>query len=590
MKKIIKNNIYMLKKTYEISPLYLIVNIINSILYSILPVLNLLMLKFVVDEIVSGSHNINNILLYIFSFGIYSIIITNLNAYLLNYFNPKVLNHIQEKMQKEILEKVSKIDLCSIENPEFYDKYLKATSEIDRLASDVVNSIIETFSGLVVIISIVTVISTLDPIFIIFSLITVAPSLHFTKKVNKAVFDRRMSNTNCNRKMEYIKRIYYLPKFSKEIRIFSLNELFFKKYEDASNDRYKNISKYGNKISKLSMFNNTMRLSTTICMLLYLSNQIVKGYLSAGDFMALINAVSNLTMYITQLFKAIPNFHNNSMYIENLMDLFNYKPNIEGMGCKSSKILTNLEFRNVNFSYNKSDKFRLNNININFKNGSKTAIVGLNGAGKTTLIKLVLKLYQTDSGDITFGNINYNDWETDKLRKKIAIVFQDFENYAVTIAENILLRPIKSVDDVKIVWDALKSANLDEKVRKLPNTIYTNVTKEFDENGIIFSGGELQKLAIARAAVSDAEIIIMDEPSSALDPISERNMFESMINICKNKTVIFVTHRLSTISYADYIYYIENGEIVEHGTHKVLMNKKGNYFDMYITQAKNYIN
>jgi len=548
------------------------------------------MLKFVVNEIVSGSQNLNNIILYISSFGIYSIVVTNLNGYLINYFNPEALNHIQEEMQKEIFEKVSKIDLCSIENPEFYDKYVKALSEIDRRANDVVNSIIEIFSGLIVIISIITIISTLDPIFIIFSLITVVPSLYLTKKTNNAIYDSRMANTSCNRKMEYIKRIYYLPKFSKEIRIFPLNELFFKKYEDASNDRAKNISKYGKKIYKINFLSITIRMSVNISMLLYLSNRIMKGYLGIGDFMALINAVSNLSIYITQLLKAIPNLQNNSMYIENLRDIFNYKPNIESMGSKSSDKLANLEFKHVKFSYNEKDKFMLNNININLKIGSKIAIVGLNGAGKTTLIKLILKLYQANSGVIKLGDINYKEWETEKLRKKIAIVFQDYEIYAISIAENILLRPVECEEDEKKVWEALKYANLDEKVRKLPNSIYTSVTKEFDANGIMFSGGELQKLAIARAAASDAEIIIMDEPSSALDPIAERSIFESMINICKNKTVIFITHRLSTISYADCIYHIKNGEIIECGTHKELMNKKGQYFKMYTTQAQNYIN
>lgn len=588
MKKIIENNIYILKKVYKISPMYLILNLIQSILYNVIPILNLLMLKYIVDELANGSYSMGNIVLCISLFGIYSTVITNFNGYLSNYYNPKSLNYIQEKMQKEVFEKVSKIDLGSIENPKFYDKYIRASSEIDKRANSVVNSVIETFSGLVVIMSIITVISTLDQIFILFSIISVIPSLYFAKLINKEVYDVRMSNISCNRKMEYIKRIYYLPAFSNEIRVFPLNKLFFKKYDYASNDREKNISKYGKRVFKLNAINSTFRMIMTSSMLIYLSNRIMKGYLGIGDFMALINAVSNLSIYIKQIFNTIPSFQNNSMYIENLMDLFKYIPKIEGMGYKSSEILKNLEFKNVNFSYDKSDRFMLKNINMNFKKNSKTAIVGMNGAGKTTLIKLILKLYQADSGEIILGDINYNDWETAKLRKNISIVFQDFENYAVTIAENILLRSINSIDDEKIVWDALKSANLDEKVRKLPNTIYTNVTKEFEENGVIFSGGELQKLAIARAAASDSEIIIMDEPSSALDPISEYNIFESMINICKSKTVIFVTHRLSTISYADYIYHIENGEIIDHGTHSELMDRKGNYFEMYIAQAKNH--
>ena len=221
--------------------------------------------------------------------------------------------------------------------------------------------------------------------------------------------------------------------------------------------------------------------------------------------------------------------------------------------------------------------------------GEKIAIVGINGAGKTTLVKLLLRLYDVDEGNITINDQDYKQINTKSLREKVGAVFQNIEVYAVTIAENVLLREVKGQEDIDLVNKALEFSGLYEYVYSLPDNINTKVTREFHRQGIIFSGGQMQKLAIARGYAQDYQLFILDEPSSALDPIAEAKVYNNMLELGKNKTMIFISHRLTTTVNADKIYLFENGAILEQGTHEQLMDLNGQYKKMFESQAIKYL-
>ena len=224
------------------------------------------------------------------------------------------------------------------------------------------------------------------------------------------------------------------------------------------------------------------------------------------------------------------------------------------------------------------------------KKGEKIAIGGENGAGKTTLVKLLLRLYDGKSGKISFNNINYKDIDVTALRKKVGAVFQNSEVYSVTVGENVLLRKVITDDDRNLVIDALKFSGLYEYVCTLENGIDTLVTREFNRQGAIFSGGQQQKLAVARGYAQNYDLFILDEPSSALDPIAETQMYKNMLELGRDKTLIFISHRLSATANVDRIYLFENGEVVECGTHRELMQiKNGKYFEMFSSQAEKYL-
>lgn len=245
---------------------------------------------------------------------------------------------------------------------------------------------------------------------------------------------------------------------------------------------------------------------------------------------------------------------------------------------------------NVCFSYNNKETKNdiLNNISFSIQTREKMAIVGHNGAGKSTLVKLLLRLYDPAQGAILLNGYDYRKYNINHLRSLFAVVFQDYQHYSFTIAENILLRKVESEKDVNLVNCALQKVGLYKKVASTPLGINTQLTKNFDNNGILLSGGELQKLAIARALVQDTPIIIMDEPSSALDPLSEREIADLLTQLFINKIIIIISHRLSLTKDCDKIAVVDNGRIIEVGNHKELIALNGKYASMWNAQSKQY--
>lgn len=246
-----------------------------------------------------------------------------------------------------------------------------------------------------------------------------------------------------------------------------------------------------------------------------------------------------------------------------------------------------LEFRNVSFKYPYSEEWSLKNITVAIKSGEKISIVGENGAGKTTFIKLLMRLYDPTEGGIYYNNIDIRDIEYLDYIKIFSSVFQDYHLFPFSIKENIVFDQSENISD-KIVEKLLFEVGLKDKLQGLPRGIHTGLSKQFDENGTDLSGGESQKIAIARAIFRDASVIILDEPTSALDPISEYEIYQKYNEMVSGKTSIFISHRMASTRLSDKIIVLNNGELVEYGTHNMLMKQKGNYCKMYELQKEYY--
>ena len=246
-----------------------------------------------------------------------------------------------------------------------------------------------------------------------------------------------------------------------------------------------------------------------------------------------------------------------------------------------------LELKNVSFSYDGSDKKVLDNVNITVRPGEKIALVGHNGAGKSTLVKLFMRLYDPTEGTVTLNGEDIRSLKLKEYRDMFATVFQDCKPVALSVKENVIMGSSDGVSDERVI-EALKNADVYEKICTLPDGINTPLTKEFYEHGAVLSGGESQKLALAHAFYKNSPFIVLDEPTSAMDPIAEYKMYERMAKLSESKGVIFISHRLSSAVVADRIYMLENGRVIESGTHKELMEQNGKYADMFRKQAENY--
>lgn len=247
-----------------------------------------------------------------------------------------------------------------------------------------------------------------------------------------------------------------------------------------------------------------------------------------------------------------------------------------------------IEFRNVSFKYPGQENYALNDINIVVESGKKLSIVGENGSGKTTFIKLLCRLYDPTEGEILFNGVNIRDIDYDEYMKLYAAVFQDFKLFSFSVLENIFWDD-KSEDARQKATNLLGELGLKDKLAALPKGIDTTVHKEFDHAGFEPSGGEAQKIAIARAMVKKAKIIVLDEPLSALDPKAEYEIFKEFDNLTKNKTAVYISHRLSTCRFCDQIAVFDHGKMIEYGTHDELIDKKGKYEELYSLQAQYYV-
>jgi ATP-binding cassette subfamily B protein len=321
---------------------------------------------------------------------------------------------------------------------------------------------------------------------------------------------------------------------------------------------------------------------------------MVKQSILIGDFVILANAIVATTWTLFDVSYSITESFKNANYIQNLKLFMEHTPKIDE-NQKGLPVLnvSELELKNVSFYYGNGENV-LNDVSFKITGGKRIALVGHNGAGKTTLVKLIMRLYDPTGGEILLNGINIKEYDLKQYRAAIGAAFQDFQVMSMSVIENVIMKTASSEEERARALDALYQSGLSEKLSALPGKADTTLTKEFDENGVVLSGGETQKIAIARAFAKNSRILILDEPSSALDPVAEYEMYETIARLYKStknedKIAIIISHRLSSAVSADCIYMLENGSVIEHGTHRELMKKDGAYADMFAKQAKNYL-
>ena len=400
---------------------------------------------------------------------------------------------------------------------------------------------------------------------------------------------RQIENNKLHRRADYFARVFYLQDYAKEVRMNNIKPLLLNKYDEAADAVIDNQRKYVRKIDLIYFFQETgvQILGFMFLLPLYLGYCVLKTKtLSAGDFVATFNgAFSIATSFSFLTVGVVRNFSEQAKLIEKYREFLSRGRKIFGgeNETKSAEPKT-IEIKNVSFTYPGNDHETLKNINLTIKPNEKIALVGYNGAGKTTLTNLLMRLYDVSDGEILIDGKDIREETLQSHKDRFAAVFQDFQIFAATIGENVALD--YNVEE-KNAEKALQNSGFS---KELPNGMKSNLLREFDDDGMMMSGGEGQKVAIARAFYKHCPYVILDEPSANLDPIAEYNLNQAMMNAAEDKTVIFISHRLSTTVNADVIYVMENGQIIEQGSHEELMKLNGTYAYMFNLQAEKYQN
>lgn len=498
---------------------------------------------------------------------------------------PEVYRHIFHR----VIDLSDTLELKDYESPEFYDKYARA---LDNCVDQAMNIAIKTgvyIGNVISTIMSIFIAVMVDPVFLVFLIVPMIVSLYFGKKNARTNFEREKAITRDKRTAEYVKRVYYEKKYAAEVRLYDVNDLMLKKQEDAVDEMERVSLGYRMKTAFYSfIMKGSYSIFAGILAYFYVVFRVTYGNVSdVSSYVAMITAMSFST---NQLKAAVENriyIFNESKLFENLEEFLEQdrKP-------KEEKIIPDeiesVEFRNVTFTYPGAKTPTLNNISFKWRKGEKLAIVGYNGAGKTTLIKLLMGLYPVTEGQILVNGIDIRDIDLDAYRDRFGTVFQDLQVFAMTLAENVLMRRPAGEEDYEKVRKALQDAQFDCEHRGLTKGLDTVISREFDEEGFVPSGGQAQKIAIARVFASQPDMVILDEPSSALDPLAEYNMYRNMMKLSEGKGVIFISHRLSSARMADKIYLVKDGKIVEQGTHEQMMALNGYYHEMFMLQAENY--
>lgn len=491
-------------------------------------------------------------------------------------------------LNKTLYEKAKSLDLECYDNPQFYNNFiLTIESSSDNIQN--IMGLVEHYVGeLVSLITIASIILTIDPICLVIILAIVVIFTPISKKIGSVQMQRREDNNRLHRKADYFARVFYLQDYVKEVRMNNIMPLLMKRYNEAAQDVCDNQKKYVRKIDIMYFIQETgvQIIGFMFILPLYLGYCVLeKQTLSAGDFVASFNGAFSIAASFSFLtVAAVRNFSERAKMIEKYREFLKTESKIND-GSEIAKITEPKEIKleNVSFTYPGNTEPTLKNINITLHPREKIALVGYNGAGKTTLTNLLLRLYDVTEGKITIDSQDIRDVSVESHRNRFSAVFQDFQIFAATLGENVALD--EKFDEAS-AWKALKYSGFDKKT---PNGINTFLLREFDDDGIMMSGGESQKVAISRAFYKKCPYVILDEPSANLDPVAEYNLNQSMMEVAENKTVVFISHRLSTTVNADMIYVMEKGEIIEQGTHEQLMAMNGTYAYMFNLQAEKYL-
>ena len=581
------NIFFFVKLLFEISPGLVIGEFVWGILMHVPPrLISVIGIKYIIDTVESGK-NLERIFVAV---GIIAAVVILSNAFtwvFREFFWNMERERVYYGLNKKLYAKARQLDEESYDNPDFYNNFILTIESSSDNIQNLLGLVRNYVGNIILLFSIGSVLITIDPVCLVIILFFIGVFSPISKKIGNLQMQRRVDNTKYHRRSDYFQRIFYLQDYCKEVRMNDISPLLIERYNDAAEDVVKNQRRYFKKIDSLYMIQESgiQIFGFMFVLPLYLGYCVlVKNSLSAGEFVAAFNGAFSIASSINFLTVwAVAIFSERGKMIEKYREFLKADFKIrDGEKTAEKGSPKEIKIENLSFSYEGNSEPTLKDINLTIKPYEKIALVGYNGAGKTTLTNLILRLYDPTEGRILIDGEDIRTATVDSHRDRFAAVFQDFQLFSCNVGENVALD--KNYDRAR-VEEALGHSGFG---KKLKNGTETELLREFDDEGVMLSGGESQKVAIARAFYKDCPYVILDEPSANLDPVAEYNLNKAMTEASENKTVIFISHRLSTTVHADRIYVMEKGRIIESGSHEELMGQNGTYAYMFNLQAEKY--
>lgn len=591
IRRIWSNNIYALKTLFGPTPVYGVAIIIEAIRHNLINFLEQTICVFMVLDVIENGKPYWHVVVVIALFLGLDFVAAAISNLYEQKIKLKYLPIAQKALKNRLYEKAKEVDLENYDNPEYYNDYCLVVAEADNAINRAEQIVRMLFGSITMLLCYGTFFLTQDAISVIFVIASFVLRMVFSNLKNKLRYEVRLKQVPLEKKRDYIRRLFYLKDYAKEIRLNKeATKDFHKNFDEVEDEMYDIYKARAGKVFWLDLaagyLSSDFLLDIVYVVYLIIRAAVFKA-VSFSQVVVLYNSANGLRRGLSTISELGPFAVETSLYIEKIRNFLDSESKI--VSTKKRELPTEpavLECRDVSFAYDANGTI-LKHVNIRINPGEKIALVGYNGAGKSTLIKLILRLYEPSEGAILLDGTDIREYDLKEYRDYIGVVFQDFQIYATSVLGNVVM-DVDSCGNVDKVEEAIGKSGLSGKIQSLEEGLQTQITTEFSDTGTDLSGGQEQKLAIARAFYKEAGIMLMDEPSSALDPIAEYELNNAMHKMSEQRNVIYISHRLSTTRRADRIYVMKDGTIVEEGTHKSLLEAGGIYSEMWNAQAMKY--
>lgn len=510
------------------------------------------------------------------------------------YIDNKTEMNLSYFLQRKLLKKVASLPFCYYEDPQFYNYFSRVQASAGARFLNPINQIFNFTKNLIAIVSVMMFLFSIDWLLLILVIIPIIPLLIVSYKYGLKQYELFHETTPQVRNIAYITRLLSEKESVKEIKILGLANHFIKKWSIISKENNNRKLKLEKKNAFLEISIEGFKSVLYLIIVFVVMNLIRQGNLKIGDFVAILQAIEQTQNKLESISGNISSFLEDRLYLNDYFSFLDleYYPNNQDKKADlefPKTMKKGIDLDNVSFSYPGSTKEVLKNISLSINPGERIAIIGENGCGKSTLVKCIVGLYQVEKGNIYFDDKSINDFSTSDLHNHITVLFQNFNKYPYTVQENIGFGNVERMNDLNSIKNLSKLTKVDEFVQGLNQKYNTPLTRVF-QDGEDLSGGQWQKVALTRALFRETPIIIFDEPTAALDPKSEKEIFEQFNEMTNNKTSIFISHRMSATRIADRIVVMKKGEIIEVGTFSELMDLDGEFTKMYNTQIGEFKN
>ncbi len=602
---------YIFRLVWETGPWILFVMIFMAVFNGVIPVIGAVITAEILNSLVGAFHTLEvglplveqidamlandacrEIVFWLAMQFVYTVvksIISNVDVITTRIYGETVVNHIKLK----IMNKAKTIDMASFDTPNFYEKLENANREAGMRPIQIMNATFKIFSTCISLVSFIAVLWVVTPLAPAIIVLLAIPSaiINFIYRRKNAMYIRHRSKER--RTMNYYSGLLTNKDMVKELRLYNLSDNFINRYKLTFKKYFKGLRKLFVSEGVWHIVLSGLNAAASGALFVYIAIQVCTGNQEIGNYSLYANALTQIASGVAMLISTTATIYEGTLFIDNMIDFMKSEPTVVPLLEQPRDIkrgsVHKIEFKNVTFRYPGSNYDVIKNVSFEINPGDTVVLVGLNGAGKTTLIKLLTRLYDPTDGEILLDGHNIKEYDIKELYSIFGIIFQDFGKYAVSVSENIAFGDIEKEVTKESVELAAYQSNADTFIEKLPDGYNTPLMRIFEENGIELSIGQWQKLSIARAFYSDSDIIILDEPTASLDPMAEQEIFNHFDELRKDKTTVFVSHRLSSATTADKIFVLEYGELIEIGSHAELMAKKGRYYELFTTQASRYI-